>query len=50
MDLALNNLQRLICHKTNQLTNQPNIQDYDSFNLTDEIRIREPSIGKTVNY
>ena len=23
MDLALNNLQRLICHKTNQPTNQP---------------------------
>ena len=24
MDLALNNLQRLICHKTNQ-TNQPSL-------------------------
>ena len=23
MDLALNNLQMLICHKTNQPTNQP---------------------------
>ena len=23
MDLALNNQQRLICHKTNQPTNQP---------------------------
>ena len=23
MDLALNNLQRLICHKTNKPTNQP---------------------------
>ena len=25
MDLALNNLQMLICHKTNQPTNQPTI-------------------------
>ena len=27
MDLALNNLQRLICHKTQ--TNQPAIQDFE---------------------
>ena len=26
MDLVLNNLQRLICHKTQQTTNQPNLQ------------------------
>ena len=32
MDLALNNLQRLICHKTQQ-TNQPSFIDY-CINLT----------------
>ena len=26
MDLALNNLQKLICHKTNKPTNQPTIK------------------------
>ena len=28
MDLVLNNLQRLICHKTNQICNIDNLQNY----------------------
>ena len=32
MDLALNNLQRLICHKT-QPTNQPNLPNLDILSL-----------------
>ena len=28
MDLAFNNLQKLICHKPKQLTNQPTEQTY----------------------
>ena len=33
MDLALNNLQRLICHKTNQPTNQPLVNSSDKINV-----------------
>ena len=34
MDLALNDLQRLICYKTNQQTNQPTITTKKTFKFT----------------
>ena len=46
MDLALNNLQRLICHKTHQ-TNQPACKRNDSTDPGDENRHRS-SYWKTL--
>ena len=49
MDLALNNLQWLICHKTNQLTKQPGDHLADQNIIGNEKVFKEERIMNNTN-